>query len=660
MNILEQEDIIKGMPDASLQQEMSVPSGQVPQFLVLSEIQRRTDMRDRFEASEPQPTTTVRDQIMAEGLGASVPQPNMPPMAPPNMPPMPPPNMGGMLPNSPVPARPNSSSPSLPVGDAPQGLAGMGVQMNSGGVVRMQQAGRFPTGQSGGTSNAVAAVNAAIEQLRAAGRDTSIYSQYELRKMGEEILGTDKLPSLVSQGYRAQQPGDTYTPQSMDYGLLSYDPEHPSNVALDSLETPFTVSGAQAEARDIEAEQRANLGAQADAAGKRYEKFIREDEQLGTLGGVVRGGYGLMKNAVGSGLDYVGDKYESASDAYNSSFMKTPVTELWEQYFGSDLDEDLSEEDPLPEQRQTEEEQNAATFSDAEGNTYPIASLNDPTFDNLANRLGVSSDDMVLAGSGTINDEYVEILPRDNADLNTNPTVIRDVSRADPQRDPRNEMIVTPNYEEDDALNLFRAETANLLGAEKEESEGLLELIEKTRAEAKKRAFNLGIAALGAGIASGDMSSGIKDAVNVASETISRGEGVAAPLEAAMVTRKTQGIKDRIDAIGALANADYRFKSLVAQANRDQVMTRGDQVSLVGRLIPLVENAMVLSEHPPGSDEYNAEIAQTLSSILAIQGISHLVDPDLLSGSGVSRSQNQPTQLRRNSDGTMTFVAEQP
>jgi len=647
MNILEQEDIIKGLPDAALQQEMSAPSGQVPQFLVLSEIQRRTDMRDRFEASEPQPTTTVRDQIMAEGLGASVPQPNMPPM--------PPPNMGGMLPNSPVPARPNSSSPPFPVGDAPQGLAGMGVQYAStGGVVRMQQAGRFPTGQSGGTSNAVAAVNAAIEQLRAAGRDTSIYSQYELRKMGEEILGTDKLPSLVSQGYRAQQPGDTYTPQSMDYGLLSYDPEHPSNVALDSLETPFTVSGAQAEARDIEAEQRANLGAQADAAGKRYEKFIREDEQLGTLGGVVRGGYGLMKNAAGSGLDYVGDKYESASDAYNSSFMKTPVTELWEQYFGSDLDEDLSEE-----------EQNAATFSDAEGNTYPIASLNDPTFPlpygyntlgNLANRLGVSSDDMVLAGSGTINDEDVEILPRDNtnptdtADIKERPTETipykTDISRVEEpawqaERDPRNEMIVRPNYAEDNALNLFRAETENLLGAEKEESEGLLELIEQTRAEAKKRAFNLGIAALGAGIASGDMSSGIKDAVNVASETISRGEGVAAPLEAAMVTRKTQGIKDRIDAIGALANADYRFKSLVAQANRDQVMTRGDQVSLVGRLIPLVENAMELSEHVPGSAEYNAEIAQTLSSILAIQGISHLVDPDLLSGSGVSRSHNQ-------------------
>ena len=335
MNILEQEDIIKGMPDASLQQEMSVPSGQVPQFLVLSEIQRRTDMRERFEASEPQPTTTVRDQIMAEGLGASVPEFN-------NTAGMLPPNMGGMLSNSPVPARPNSSSPSLPVGDAPQGLAGMGVQMNSGGVVRMQQAGRFPRGQSGGTSNAVAAVNAAIEQLRAAGRDTSIYSQYELRKMGEEILGTDKLPSLVSQGYRAQQPGDTYTPQSMDYGLLSYDPEHPSNVALDSLETPFTVSGAQAEARDIEAEQRANLGAQADAAGKRYEKFIREDEQLGTLGGVVRGGYGLMKDALGFDDESAAERAAVVQEAIakgpdpeEPSFWNTPVTELWEQPIGS-------------------------------------------------------------------------------------------------------------------------------------------------------------------------------------------------------------------------------------------------------------------------------------------------------------------------------------
>ena len=47
MNILQQEDIIKGLPDQALQEEAKKPSGQVPQFLVVSEIQRRTDMRKK-------------------------------------------------------------------------------------------------------------------------------------------------------------------------------------------------------------------------------------------------------------------------------------------------------------------------------------------------------------------------------------------------------------------------------------------------------------------------------------------------------------------------------------------------------------------------------------------------------------------------------------
>jgi len=41
MNILEQEDIIKGLPDQALMKEASAPSGEVPQFLVVSEIKRR-------------------------------------------------------------------------------------------------------------------------------------------------------------------------------------------------------------------------------------------------------------------------------------------------------------------------------------------------------------------------------------------------------------------------------------------------------------------------------------------------------------------------------------------------------------------------------------------------------------------------------------------
>jgi hypothetical protein len=71
MNILEIEDMIKGLPDQALQREAQMPSGQVPQFLVVSEIQRRGDMRKRF--SERQPQGTVKDQVIQEGIAAMAP-----------------------------------------------------------------------------------------------------------------------------------------------------------------------------------------------------------------------------------------------------------------------------------------------------------------------------------------------------------------------------------------------------------------------------------------------------------------------------------------------------------------------------------------------------------------------------------------------------------
>jgi hypothetical protein len=100
MNILQQEDLVKGAPDEVLLQEAQSPSGQVPQYLVVSEIQRRKDMRQRFAAEEEQPQQTVAEQIVAEsaspqGIAALLPQ--TPPQAPvgsvPSSPPMPPPQM---------------------------------------------------------------------------------------------------------------------------------------------------------------------------------------------------------------------------------------------------------------------------------------------------------------------------------------------------------------------------------------------------------------------------------------------------------------------------------------------------------------------------------------------------------------------------------------
>ena len=129
MNILEIEDMVKGLPDDRLQQEAEMPTGQVPQFLVVSEIQRRSDMRRRFaERQQQQPQGTVKDQIIQEGIAAMAPpdqsmqaammgqQEQMPPqMMPPEGMPMPPEGM--------------------PMEQPPMGMYG-------GGVVRMYEGGR--------------------------------------------------------------------------------------------------------------------------------------------------------------------------------------------------------------------------------------------------------------------------------------------------------------------------------------------------------------------------------------------------------------------------------------------------------------------------------------------------------------------------------------
>jgi len=124
MNILEQEDIIKGLPDQALMQEAQMPSGQVPQYLVVSEIQRRSDMRKRYKSEQEQmPQGTVKDKVVQEGIMASMPpQMAMAPQMPQRM--------------------PNMPSPQMP----PQGIEQtMPPQMMAeGGIVQMSNVGRVP------------------------------------------------------------------------------------------------------------------------------------------------------------------------------------------------------------------------------------------------------------------------------------------------------------------------------------------------------------------------------------------------------------------------------------------------------------------------------------------------------------------------------------
>jgi hypothetical protein len=113
MNILQTEDLVKGMPDQQLMQQAQAPDGQVPQYLLISEVQRRQDMRKRFQAQEEQPQGTVAEQILSGGQQQQ----------PQGMPPTPP--------QVPAQGRPQQMAP--PPQQQPQQMYGGGITRLAGG-----------------------------------------------------------------------------------------------------------------------------------------------------------------------------------------------------------------------------------------------------------------------------------------------------------------------------------------------------------------------------------------------------------------------------------------------------------------------------------------------------------------------------------------------
>ena len=77
MNIIQLQDRLKGMPTETLVKFVERPMGEVPVYLALGELQRRKEMKERFQASQTE-KPSVSEQLVAEakpkpmqmGLGA--------------------------------------------------------------------------------------------------------------------------------------------------------------------------------------------------------------------------------------------------------------------------------------------------------------------------------------------------------------------------------------------------------------------------------------------------------------------------------------------------------------------------------------------------------------------------------------------------------------
>ena len=91
-NILQMQEILKSVPDQRLMQEMQQPTGRAPQFLVMTELQRRQKVRDEYQGRVQEEQTTVADDMgrsaapqqvpmPSGGMAALAPQPPMQPQA---------------------------------------------------------------------------------------------------------------------------------------------------------------------------------------------------------------------------------------------------------------------------------------------------------------------------------------------------------------------------------------------------------------------------------------------------------------------------------------------------------------------------------------------------------------------------------------------------
>lgn len=136
MNIIELQDSLKDLPDSALMQEMQMPTGTAPQFLVLSELKRRKRMRDDFQRRQNADMKTVAEEVVT---AAGAPQEGIMQVS------------RAMNPESSIAQNTGmDTAVQMPATQAPQPEQPM--MMADGGIMKFQRGGAIsaqPTGQGG-------------------------------------------------------------------------------------------------------------------------------------------------------------------------------------------------------------------------------------------------------------------------------------------------------------------------------------------------------------------------------------------------------------------------------------------------------------------------------------------------------------------------------
>jgi len=213
MNILEVQDALKDFSQDQLVKEMQAPSGQAPQFLVLSELNRRQRMKQDFDARQAQQQPTVAEKLVA---AAGAPQGGI-----------------GAMAQSMAPQTDMAMNTGIAQMEEPMG--GEVMEMNEGGFLSsiknryVDPTGDLKYGQILGDASLAATLPLALTPVGLAGRALYTGARYGLPALlkGQAIKGAgSKIGSLSQKLYTKPKPTQVpYSSKTIDLGARQFDPK---------------------------------------------------------------------------------------------------------------------------------------------------------------------------------------------------------------------------------------------------------------------------------------------------------------------------------------------------------------------------------------------------------------------------------------------------
>jgi len=229
VNIFQQEDVIKGMPDQALMKEAQAPTGRIPQYLVVSEIQRRADMRKRFAGEQQSmPQSTVKDQIVSGGIAGLGQQGQAP--------------QGGMMPQMPA-AQPMPPQQSMPVPPQPMPQQMPQQAMSNGGVVRMFDGRGTPFTPQGSTLEELAGSIYDYQRPKRKGNPFQyVEGSLSREDLMRSVLGQDAYVPSFKESDKVARP--KFVESAVESGMLEqYLPREEDQFLETKVEIPKAMEG---------------------------------------------------------------------------------------------------------------------------------------------------------------------------------------------------------------------------------------------------------------------------------------------------------------------------------------------------------------------------------------------------------------------------------